>query len=216
MLDEIQSAAAEQGVELEEVALQELERLAPGQNTQGVAAQITPRRVEGLSDLLARTLSAARQPFLIALDQIQDPHNLGALLRTADAAGVQGALVPARRSAPLSGVVAKASAGAISYLPVVEVPNLVRALEEVRSAGIWTIGLEAGGGESIFKTDLTVPVTLVIGSEGMGLRRLTREHCDLLVTLPMLGKVESLNASVAGSIAMYETVRQRIASGERQ
>ena len=216
VLDEIQSAAAEQGVELEEVALQELERLAPGQNTQGVAAQITPRRVEGLSDLLARTLSAARQPFLIALDQIQDPHNLGALLRTADAAGVQGALVPARRSAPLSGVVAKASAGAISYLPVVEVPNLVRALEEVRSAGIWTIGLEAGGGESIFKTDLTVPVTLVIGSEGMGLRRLTREHCDLLVTLPMLGKVESLNASVAGSIAMYETVRQRIASGERQ
>lgn len=210
VLDEIRSAAQRGGIDVEEVAVSDLEHIAPGQNLQGVAAEINDRPAISLRDLLS---SLAFPGFLLALDQIQDPHNVGALIRTADAAGVQGVILPERRSASLSGVVAKSSAGAAAYLPAIAVPNLSRALDDAREAGLWTVGLEGTAPQSIFEVDLTVPVALVVGGEGQGLRRLTRQHCDILASLPMRGAVASLNASVAGSIAMYEAVRQRLRQG---
>jgi 23S rRNA (guanosine2251-2'-O)-methyltransferase len=168
-----------------------------------------------MAELLALPRQDHTDAFILVLDQVQDPHNFGALLRTAEAAGVQAAIVPDRRSAPLSGTVAKTSAGALSHLPILEVKNLVRALDDLRQAGIWVIGLDAAAHVSLFETDLAVPLALVIGGEGEGLRRLTREHCDLLLKLPMRGAIESLNASVAGSIALFEGVRQREGRGKR-
>jgi 23S rRNA (guanosine2251-2'-O)-methyltransferase len=204
--------AEQQGLSIRDVSPRELEQLVPGHHTQGVAAQIERHQVSSLEELLTGAASSGQPSFLLFLDQIQDPQNLGSLLRTAEAAGVQGVILPDRGSAPISGVVAKASAGALSHLPVVEVVNLARAIRQVREAGLWVVGLEDSASQPLFNVDLTVPLALVVGSEGSGLRRLTRELCDLRVSLPMLGTIESLNAAVAGSIAMYEVVRQRTQS----
>lgn len=212
ILDEIREVAGETGVHVREVPLSEIERLAPGEITQGVAAQIVERRLHNVADLLNIVSRRSAPPFLLALDQIQDPHNLGALLRTAEAAGVQGVIMPERRSSPLSGTVARASAGAVSHLPIAQVTNLARALSDVRAAGIWIAGLDGEARQSVFDSDLQGPIAIVVGSEGEGLRRLTREHCDFLVRIPMLGLIASLNASVAGGIALYEVTRQRLSA----
>lgn len=206
IVDEIRRAAREQGVDLREVPRHEMERLAPGERTQGVAAEVVRAPFLRVGDLLQ---SASQPSFFVAMDHLQDPHNVGAVLRTAEAAGVGGIILPQRRSAPLAGVVAKVSAGAMSYLPIAEVPNLARALDDLRAGGIWTVGLDGAADLSLYDADLTVPLALVLGAEGEGLRRLTREHCDFLVRLPMRGRVGSLNVSVAGGIAMYEVLRQR-------
>jgi 23S rRNA (guanosine2251-2'-O)-methyltransferase len=186
--------------------------LAPGQNTQGVAAQVARPRVLDLEWALRLVKSAKNAPFLLVLDQIQDPHNLGALFRTADAAGVQAIVVPERRSAPLSGAAIKSSAGAVSHVPYVQVTNLARALDSIRESGLWIVGLDGSAEQTVFQLDLKLPLALVVGREGSGLRRLTRERCDFVARLPMLGRVGSLNASVAGSVAMYEVLRQRTAA----
>jgi len=212
VIRDIRALASEKAVPVKDVPTAEIARVAPGQNTQGVVAEIEGPRLTAVRDLLS---DLGPSPLLLALDQVQDPHNLGALLRTADAAGVAGVILPERRSAPLSGVVAKTSAGTMSRLAIAEAPNLARALDEVRKRGIWTVGLDGTAQQALYDVDLTVPLLLVIGGEGEGLRRLTRERCDFLVHLPMFGHVESLNASVAGSIAMYEVVRQRVAAGLR-
>lgn len=183
--------------------------MSDGANTQGVAANIRLPRLDDMADLTSLVKGAGGAAFVLVLDQVQDPHNLGALLRTAEAAGVHGVIVPDRRSAPLSGTVAKASAGAVNHVPTLEVKNLARALDELKQAGMWILGLDASAKQTVFESDLTLPIALVIGGEGTGMRRLTREHCDLLLRLPMHGAIASLNASVAGSIAMFETVRQR-------
>lgn len=209
VLEEIRRTAAGSGVPVQVVPAAEVDRLAPDQNTQGVAARITEHRFRDLRKLLALVQNRSTQPFILALDQIQDPHNVGALIRTADAAGVEGIVMPERRSAPISGVVARASAGAVSHLPIVEVKNLARALRELKEAGMWVVGLDESTPQTIYDTDFRVPMVLVLGSEGEGLRRLTRETCDFLVRIPMFGSIESLNVSVAGSLAMYEVVRQR-------
>lgn len=208
VLDEIQSLSVERGVQLREVPPAELESISGSTRAQGVAALVIPVRQHSLADLLASPTQCGNH-FLLCLDQIQDPQNLGALLRTANAAGIGGVVLPDRRSAPLTGTVVKASAGATLYTPIVRVPNLARALAEVRRAGIWLVGLAGEANESIFEIDLTMPLALVIGGERAGMRRLTREQCDLLARIPMHGAIESLNAAVAGSIAMYEVVRQR-------
>jgi 23S rRNA (guanosine2251-2'-O)-methyltransferase len=148
-------------------------------------------------------------PFILALDQVQDPHNLGALIRSAVAAGAHGLLFPAHRSAPLSGTVAKVSAGTVFNLPIAQVTNLAQALSDLKGAGLWAVGLDMEARDEVYEVDLTVPLCLVVGSEGEGLRRLTRDRCDLLARLPMPGPAESLNASVAGGIALFEVVRQR-------
>lgn len=208
VLDEIRGLARGLDVPVREVSPSEIGRLAPGQNTQGVAASVRERRLDGVADLLA-ALPRDAAPFLLAIDQVQDPHNLGALLRTGAAAGIHGAVLPTRRSAHITGIVAKTSAGAVSRVNVCTVTNLSRTLETLKKAGIWTVGLHTDATETIYDIDLTGPTCLVVGAEGEGLRRLTRAQCDLLAYIPMPGDIESLNASVAGSIAMYEVVRQR-------
>jgi 23S rRNA (guanosine2251-2'-O)-methyltransferase len=208
VLRDIRALAQRNRVAVHDVLPADLQRRFPGQVTQGVAARTAPPRALDL-DRLVREVRAGQSGFVLALDQIQDPHNLGALLRTAVASGADAVLLPNRRGAPLSGTTAKASAGAMSRARIVHAPNFARALTTLHEAGLWVIGLDADGDQSLFSIDLTVPVALVVGGEQKGLRRLTRERCDLLARLPLVGAVESLNASVAGSIAMYEVVRQR-------
>jgi 23S rRNA (guanosine2251-2'-O)-methyltransferase len=209
VLQEIVALAKERHVPFREASPTEVDAVAPGANTQGVAALVETPHLDSMEELLTLTHDRREVAFILILDQMQDPHNFGALLRTAEAAGVQAVVVPDRRSAPLSGTVAKTSAGALSHLPILTVNNLVRALDELKQSGIWVMGLDAAARVSLFEADLSVPLALVVGGEGEGLRRLTRDHCDLLVGLPMRGAIASLNASVAGSIALYEGVRQR-------
>ncbi len=177
---------------------------------QGVAAVVAPLEPIELDELLAIPLGGSEPPFFLALDGIEDPHNLGALVRSADAAGCHGVVLPRHRSAPLSATAVKSSAGALEHVPVAEVPNLTRALERLHASGLWCVGLDAGAQASLFDLDLTdEPVCVVVGGEGAGLHRLVRETCDLLVRIPMGGQVESLNASVAGALALFEVRRRR-------
>jgi 23S rRNA (guanosine2251-2'-O)-methyltransferase len=208
VVDEIQSAAAQAGVPVRQGQAEDIARLVPDAVAQGVAARAVIPFHTSAADLLD-TLPAGQTPFILALDQVQDPHNLGALVRSAVAAGAHGVLFPAHRSAPLSGTVAKVSAGTIFHIEIAQVTNLTQGLADLRDAGVWSVGLEMETRATIYDVDLTVPLCLVVGSEGEGLRRLTRERCDLLAKLPMPGRAESLNASVAGGIALFEVVRQR-------
>jgi 23S rRNA (guanosine2251-2'-O)-methyltransferase len=214
ILEEITRLAAQQRIPVHYVPPGDVEEVAPDQNTQGVAARICRPISPNLSEMLEEVSSGEPASYLLILDHIQDPQNFGSLLRTACAAGVQGVIVPERGSAPRSGVVAKVSAGAMSHLPVVDVVNLVRAIEEMQKAGIWIVGLDGKASVVLYGIDLTTPVALVVGSEGRGLRRLTRDHCDIVARLPMPGPIESLNAAVAGAVAMYEVVRQRTGAAQ--
>ena len=165
-------------------------------------------RVKTLEDALKKAAAKGEAPFLLLLDELQDPQNLGALIRTADAAGVHGILLPKRRSCPLNAVVAKISAGAVEYVPVIQIGNIVQQLKDLKKQGFWVAGADMDG-ESYTKANLTGPLVLVIGAEGKGLGRLVKENCDIIVSLPMQGGVNSLNAAAAGAVLMYEVVRQR-------
>jgi 23S rRNA (guanosine2251-2'-O)-methyltransferase len=175
---------------------------------QGVAAEITPLPPWSEDDLLA-ALSGTQAPLLLALDGVQDPHNLGACLRSADACGALALIVPRDRAAQLTPTVRKVAAGAAETTPVVAVTNLVRAMKLLKDAGLWVVGADAAAQQPAAAVDLRGPVLLVLGAEGAGLRQLTRQHCDFLVRLPQLGAVESLNVSVAAGMLLYEAVRQR-------
>lgn len=202
-------AAEESGVPVRRVGSEELDRAAGDdgrQRHQGVVADVSDRTNLELEDLIA---GAAGVPLLVVLDGIEDPHNLGAILRTVDAAGADGVVRQSRRAAPLSGVAAKASAGAVAHVKVAEVVNIARALETLKDAGVWTVGLADGAEKRYDEVDLTLPTAFVMGAEGTGLRRLVRERCDWVVSIPMLGHVQSLNVSVATGIALFEAVRQR-------
>ena len=187
-----------------------LDRMSEGVAHQGVIARrlAVPRPMH--EDLAEFVAAIAGKPLILVLDGVQDPHNFGACLRVADAAGAQAVVVPRDRAAPLSAVARRAAAGAAETLPLFQVTNLARALEELQQAGVWIIGTAADGEQTVFQADLKGPVALVLGGEGSGLRRLTREHCDLLVRIPMGGSVESLNVSVAAGICLFEAVRQRL------
>jgi 23S rRNA (guanosine2251-2'-O)-methyltransferase len=165
-----------------------------------------------VEDLVAGAKSA---PLLVVLDGIEDPHNVGAILRTVDAAGGDGVIRQSRHAAPLGGAAAKASAGAVSHVKVAEVVNIARALEELKVAGVWTVGLAGDVKKTYHQLDLTLPTALILGAEGTGLRRLVRDRCDWLVSIPLLGHVQSLNVSVAAGIALFEAVRQRQLSSIR-
>jgi 23S rRNA (guanosine2251-2'-O)-methyltransferase len=185
-----------------------LTRLAQSDQHQGAVAVVRPRPTLALEDLL--TPPTPGQPlFLLALDGVEDPHNLGALLRTADGAGVNGILLPDRRSAPLNSTVARTSAGASEHVRVARVPNLNRALETLKQHNIWIFGLDERGTQDYDACDFASNICLVLGREGEGLHELTRRHCDFLIRIPMLGAIASLNVSVAGAIVMYEAARQR-------
>ncbi len=184
-------------------------KVPKGTQTQGVVAYLSEYRYADLSELKGRWKEAQEAALVVAVDGITDPQNLGSLIRSAEAAGAHGLVVPKRRSAGLTGVVAKASAGALMYLPVARVPNLVRALSWLKDQGLWIVGLAGEAQTTIYELDLTLPVALVVGSEGKGLRELVRKNCDYLASIPMRGRVESLNAAVAGAVALFEVVRQR-------
>jgi 23S rRNA (guanosine2251-2'-O)-methyltransferase len=206
---EIVRRAGRMGVAVEELPAAELGRRAPGAVHQGVVAEVEPLQQPSLEELLERL----RQPaLLVALDQVQDPHNLGAVIRSAEAAGADAVLVTRERMAPLGAAALKVAEGAAEHLPVVAVPNLARALDQARRAGLWLVGLDAAAGRAWSDTDLVRPTVLVLGSEGRGLRRLVRESCDDLVSVPMLGRVGSLNVSAAAAVVLFECVRQRRAS----
>ena len=206
-IDQVIALARELGVPIDRVDAETLSRGARGGAHQDVLAEVAPARDCSVEDLIAAAGAAA--PLLVVLDGIEDPHNVGAILRTADAAGVHGVVRQARHAASLDGVVAKASAGALAHVRIATVVNIARAIEELKEAGVWTIGLASEAGERYDAPDLTLPTALVLGAEGTGLRRLVRERCDRLVSIPMAGAIGSLNVSVAAGVMLFEAGRQR-------
>ena len=204
--------AGRRGVRVRVVAADELARLARGGVHQGVVADVQARGAATL-DELARVVEGAEPPLLVVLDGIEDPQNLGAILRSVDAAGGTGVIRQTRHAAPLDGAAAKASAGAVHHVPVADVVNIARAVEELKDAGVWTVGLDAGAKVAYDTLDLTLPTALVLGAEGTGMRRLVRERCDTLVSIPMRGHVDSLNVSAAAAVVLFEAVRQRRSRG---
>ena len=209
-LGDLLDLAQRRGVEVQTVPRSVIDAEARSGAHQGVLAIVAPIQPVDLVELLAVPLAGREPPFFLALDGVEDPHNLGALARSAEAAGCHGLIVPRHRSAPLSAVAVKTSAGALEHLPVAEVPNLARAVDQLRDAGVWCIGLDGTAEASLFDLQLAdEPVCVVVGSEGTGLHRLVRDACDALVRIPMSGRIESLNASVAGALALFEVRRRR-------
>jgi 23S rRNA (guanosine2251-2'-O)-methyltransferase len=206
-IDEAVSLAREAGVAVERVDAQTLDRATRGGVHQGIAAELEAPRDYTVEELVAGAAPAA--PLLIVLDGIEDPQNVGAIVRTADAGGCHGIIRQARRAASLAGAAAKASAGAVAHVRVATVVNIARAVEELKTLNVWTLGLEGGAPASYYEVDFTLPTAIVLGSEGAGLRRLVRERCDRLASIPMLGSVGSLNVSVAAGVTLFEAVRQR-------
>jgi 23S rRNA (guanosine2251-2'-O)-methyltransferase len=201
---EILELARERGVPVRKEERVVLDRLARGEVHQGIVA-ISGE--VGYADF--EVLFKKDKPLIVVLDEVEDPHNLGAVIRTAEACGVSGIVVPERHSAPLSATVVKASAGASAHIPVVRVKNLANVIDEMKERGVWVVGVDTAGTQEWTNFDYRGPIALVLGGEHRGLRRLVRQHCDALVRLPMLGKIASLNISVAAGVVLYEVVRQR-------
>ena len=208
-IGEIIAMAKESGIIVEYIKTEKLNQIAEGLRHQGVAAMAAPVRFYELDEVLDRVKEKGEEPFLLLLDEMQDPQNVGVIIRTADAAGVHGVLMPKRRSCPLNAVVAKVSAGAIEYVPVVSIGNIVQTLKELKEKGLWVIGADMDGEVDYFSGNLKGPIVMVIGAEGKGIGRLVKENCDVLVKIPMRGGVSSLNASAAGAVLLFEIVRQR-------
>lgn len=200
--------AQEKGIPIKRVNEQKLDKMAQGASHQGVIAVGACAEYVTAESLLDIARDKGEDPFIIICDEIEDPHNLGAIIRTAEAAGAHGVIIPKRRSASLNHTVFKTSAGAASWLPVARVSNLAATIDMLKENGVWIYGTD-GDGESYTNVSLTGPIGLIIGSEGFGMGRLLKDKCDFLLSLPMAGKVNSLNASVAAGIFMYEAVRQR-------
>ncbi len=200
--------AKENGVVVQETAKQKLDEMSQTKNHQGVIAIVSEHEYAEVEDILALAAERNEKPFIIILDNITDPHNLGAVIRTAECAGAHGVIIPKRRSVGLTAVVGKTSAGAIEYMPVARVTNISRTIEDLKKQGIWVACADIGG-DDCFDAALDGPIAIVIGSEGDGVSRLVKEKCDFVVSLPMYGKISSLNASVAAALLMYEVVRQR-------
>ncbi len=208
---EIMNLAKERKIICQFVERSKIEAIAAGHRHQGVLAYVAPVEYAELEDILKAAEERGEAPFLLLLDELEDPHNLGALLRTADATGVHGVLIPKHRSVPLNATVAKTSAGAIEYVPVARIGNISQTLKALKEKGFWVAGADMDGAQAYNEADLTGALVLVVGSEGRGMSRLTKEACDFIVSMPMVGRINSLNASVAGSILMYESMRQRLA-----
>lgn len=209
LMGPIFALAKEQGVIVTTANRKKLDTLASTDNHQGVIASVAAYDYVEVEDILRRAEEKQEPPFILLLDELEDPHNLGSILRTADAVGAHGVIIPKRRSVSLTATVAKASAGAINYVPVARVTNLVRTIEELKERGVWIAGTDASAKQDFRQGDFTMPLGVVIGSEGKGISRLVRENCDYLYSLPMAGNVTSLNASVAAALLMYEVYRSR-------
>lgn len=205
----ILAMANEQNIIVQKVVRAKLDQISTADRHQGVVAYVAAYEYADLDDVLNRVEERGEKPFIILCDEITDPHNLGSIIRTADAVGAHCVVIPKRRAVGLTAVVAKTSAGALEYVPVCKVTNLNQTIEMLKKRGLWIAAAEMDGTVEYFKADLKGSIALVVGSEGQGISRLTKEHCDFLVRIPMKGSVSSLNASVAASILMYEVFRQR-------
>ena len=209
-LGHIASRARAAGTVVVEADRRKLDAMSRTHAHQGVIALASVREYVSVESILNSAREKGEAPLLVVCDEISDPHNLGAIIRTAYCAGAHGVIIPKRRSAGLTSVVAKTSAGAVSYLPVARVPNLPALLKELKSQGVWVFGTAAGGTTDLYHVDLKGPAAIVIGSEGEGMSRLVEENCDFLVSIPMKGGLNSLNASAAAAVLLYEAVRQRM------
>jgi 23S rRNA (guanosine2251-2'-O)-methyltransferase len=216
-VEEIVQLARERRVPVRFEDRGQLDRLAGSKDHQGVVATAAARAAATLEDILAAANSTnAQRGLIVLLDGVEDPHNLGAIIRTALASGAHGVVIPERRSAGLTDTVARASAGALAHLPVAKVTNLVRTMEELKEAGYWLIGLDESADKSYTDADYTSPVGIVLGGEGKGLHELTRKRCDFVVSLPTTGPVKSLNVSVAAGVVLFEALRQRRAQNREK
>lgn len=209
-LRQLANQARQQGAVLAEVDRHKLDAMSRTHAHQGIIAVAAVREYASVEDLLQAARDRGEPPLLVVCDELSDPHNLGAVIRTAECAGAHGVIIPKRRSAGLTAVVAKTSAGAVSHLPVARVANLPSLLKQLKKEGLWIFGASADGPVSLYEADLKGPAAIVIGSEGSGMSRLVAETCDVLVRIPMKGKLNSLNASAAAAILLYEAVRQRL------
>lgn len=214
-MNQVIDLAKARGIQFQFVPKKKIESLVDADNHQGIVASIAAYEYAELDDLFAKAEARGVEPFFLLLDEIEDPHNLGSILRTADAAGAHGVIIPKRRAVGLTATVAKASAGAIEYVPVVRVTNLARTMDELKQRGLWFAGTDAKGDSDYRDASFDLPIGLVIGSEGKGMSRLIKEKCDFLVRIPMEGNVTSLNASVAASLLMYEVLRKRNPTGKK-
>ena len=208
-LSRIAAEAKKSGAVVVEADRRKLDAMSLTHSHQGVIAVAAVRAYATVEEILAAAWERGEAPLLVVCDEISDPHNLGAIIRTAECAGAHGVIIPKRRSAGLTAVVAKTSAGAVSYLPVARVPNIPALLKELQKEGVWIFGTAAEGTTTLYEADLKGPAAIVIGSEGDGMSRLARENCDFLVSIPMKGRISSLNASAAAAVLLYEAVRQR-------
>ena len=208
-LGHIASTAREKGVVVVEADRRKLDGMSRTHAHQGVIAMAAVREYATVDDILNAAREKGEPPLIVVCDELSDPHNLGAVIRTAECAGAHGVIIPKRRSAGLTAVVAKTSAGAVSYVPVARVPNLPALLKELKDEGLWIFGTAADGSTSLYDADLRGPAAIVIGSEGDGMGRLVSQQCDFKVSIPMKGRLNSLNASAAAAILLYEAVRQR-------
>ncbi len=196
------------GILIKEISPQKLDYYCGGANHQGVAVMFASQEYATVEDMFALAETRGEKPFLIICDEIEDPHNLGAIIRTAEATGVHGVIIPERRSASLNATVAKAACGALEYVPVARVTNIANTIDALKERGVWVFGADMDG-DDYTRTDFDTPCALVIGNEGKGIGALTAKKCDAVISLPMCGKINSLNASVAAGILMYEVVRSR-------
>jgi len=208
-ISDIRSVAERVGVQIVVATKQVFRDLASDATTQGVVAIVQSKNFVELEQLLAVPQERLQKGFLLILDEIEDPQNLGALIRTAECAGVHGVVIPRHHAAPVTSTVVKASAGATEYMGMAEVTNIVNTLNLLKDSGYWVIGLDMAGDKLYTEVDYSTPTAVVVGNEGKGIRRLVKEHCDQLVKIPLHGKIDSLNASVAGALVMYEVARQR-------
>ena len=209
-LGHIASAAREKGIVVVDADRRKLDGMSRTHAHQGVIAQAAVRAYASVDDILSAARERGENPLIVVCDELSDPHNLGAVIRTADAAGAHGVIIPKRRSAGLTAIVGKTSAGAVAHVPVARVPNIPSLLKDLKKQGVWVFGTAADGTTALYDADLKGPAAIVIGSEGEGMTRLASENCDFLVSIPMRGKLSSLNASAAAAILLYEAVRQRI------
>lgn len=208
-VQEIIRLARGSGIEVRMTTRDALDREAPNVLHQGVLALVAAREYASLDDILKIPDQKKQAPLILVLDGVEDPRNLGAILRTAEVAGVHGVIIPERRAAGLTETTAKAAAGAVEYVPVVKVVNIVNTLEDLKKCGVWIAGADAGGDMVYWDADFVRPTAIILGGEGKGIRRLVREHCDYLVSLPLMGRISSLNVSVASGALLYEVLRQR-------
>ena len=209
-LGHIASAARDKGVVVVEADRRKLDGMSRTHAHQGVIALAAVREYASVEDILSAAREREEPPLIVVCDELSDPHNLGAVIRTAECAGAHGVIIPKRRSAGLTAIVAKTSAGAVSHIPVARVANLTACLKQLKESGVWVFGTDASGDKLLYEADLKGPAAIVIGSEGAGMGRLVAENCDFLVRIPLNGRINSLNASAAAAVLLYEAVRQRL------